>query len=289
MAELSSPLQLTVTPAFYQTKWFYTICVLVVLSLLYVAYLMRIQYVTNRLKERLKERSSERIRIARELHDTLLQSIHGLMLRFHFATEALPQDEPARQSLQVALSRADEVILEGRRRVQDLRDEVSDATDFATQIAAVATELEMQRVMAFCVTENGEPKELNLDVRGELCKIAQEALTNMLHHSGAKRADIVLTYADKEFMMRCCDNGVGLSLSILSDGKREGHWGLVGMRERASSIEGKLQLWSSPDNGTEIEIRIPGRRAYRFSRRPAQWLRRVSRLWRDAEGDGNAD
>jgi signal transduction histidine kinase len=145
VAELSSPLQLTVTPAFYQTKWFYTICVLVVLSLLYVAYLMRIQYVTNRLKERLKERSSERIRIARELHDTLLQSIHGLMLRFHFATEALPQDEPARQSLQVALSRADEVILEGRRRVQDLRDEVSDATDFATQIAAVATELVQDR------------------------------------------------------------------------------------------------------------------------------------------------
>jgi signal transduction histidine kinase len=289
VAELTSPLRLTVTPAFYQTKWFYTICVLVALSLLYVAYLIRIRYVTNRLKERLKERSSERIRIARELHDTLLQSIHGLMLRFHFATEALPQDEPARQSLQVALSRADDVILEGRRRVQDLRDEASDATDFAAQLAAVATELEIQRVMAFCVTENGEPKELKLDVRGQLCKIAQEALANMLYHSGAKRADIVLTYADKEFMMRCCDNGAGLSPSILSDGKREGHWGLVGMRERASSIEGKLELWSSPGNGAEIEIRIPGRRAYRFSRRPAKWLSSVSRLWRDAEGRGKAD
>jgi signal transduction histidine kinase len=289
LAELSSPLRLTVTPAFYQTKWFYTICVLVALSLLYVAYLIRIRYVTNRLKERLKERSSERIRIARELHDTLLQSIHGLMLRFHFATEALPQDEPARQSLQFALSRADEVILEGRRRVQDLRDEVSDATDFAAQLAAVASELEIQKAMAFCVTENGEPKELNLDVRGELCKITQEALTNMLHHSRAKRADIILTYADKEFTMRCCDNGAGLSPSILSDGKREGHWGLVGMRERASSMEGKLQLWSSPDSGTEIEIRIPGRRAYRFSRRPAKWMHSVSRLWRFAEGDGDAD
>jgi signal transduction histidine kinase len=211
------------------------------------------------------------------------------MLRFHFATEALPQDEPARQSLQFALSRADEVILEGRRRVQDLRDEVPDATDFAAQLAAVASELEIQKAMAFCVTENGEPKELSSDVRGELCKIAQEALANMLRHSGAKRADIVLTYADKEFTMRCCDNGAGLLPSILSDGKREGHWGLVGMRERASSIEGKLQLWSSPGSGTEIEIRIPDRRAYRFSRRPAKWLHSVSRLWRLAEGGGNAD
>jgi signal transduction histidine kinase len=143
--------------------------------------------------------------------------------------------------------------------------------------------------MAFCVTENGEPKELSSDVRGELCKIAQEALANMLRHSGAKRADIVLTYADKEFTMRCCDNGAGLLPSILSDGKREGHWGLVGMRERASSIEGKLQLWSSPGSETEIEIRIPDRRAYRFSRRPAKWLHSVSRLWRLAEGGGNAD
>jgi signal transduction histidine kinase/ligand-binding sensor domain-containing protein len=289
VAELSSPLLLTVTPAFYQTKWFYAICLLVVLSILYVAYLMRMQYVTNRLKERLEERSSERIRIARELHDTLLQSIHGLMLRFHFATEALPQDEPARESLQVALSRADEVILEGRRRVQDLREEVSDAIDFAVQISVMASELEIQKVMEFCVTEDGEPRELRSAIQSELCKIAREALTNMVHHSGAKRADIALTYSDEEFMMRCCDNGVGLAPSILNHGKRDGHWGLVGMRERASTIEGKFQLWSSPGCGTEIEIRIRGRRAYRYSQTTSRWFRGLSQLRRDAQGNGHVD
>jgi signal transduction histidine kinase len=143
--------------------------------------------------------------------------------------------------------------------------------------------------MAFCVTENGETKELRSDVRSELCKVAREALTNMLYHSRAKRADIALTYSDKEFMMRCCDDGVGLSPSILRGGKREGHWGLVGMRERASTIEGKLKLWSSPGSGTEIEIRIPGKRAYIFSSTSANWLQSFSQFRKDAEGDGNAD
>jgi signal transduction histidine kinase/ligand-binding sensor domain-containing protein len=289
VTELTLPLVLTVTPAFYQTKWFIAICLLAALSLLYAAYLMRMQYVTNGLKERLKERSSERIRIARELHDTLLQSIHGLMLRFHFATEALPEDEPVRKSLQVALSRADEVILEGRRRVQDLREEVSDVVDFASQIASLATDLDIQRVMEFYVTENGEPMELDVGVRGELCKVAREALTNMLRHSGAKRAEIALTYDGDEFMMKCCDNGVGLAPAILSDGKRQGHWGLVGMRERISTIEGTLQLWSSPGCGTEIEIRIPGRKAYRYSSVPSKWFQRLSQLRRNAEGDGRVD
>jgi signal transduction histidine kinase/ligand-binding sensor domain-containing protein len=284
MAELSVPLALTVTPTFYQTPWFAAICCLLVLTFLYLAYLLRMQYVTNRLKERLKERSRERIRIARELHDTLLQSIHGLMLRFHFATEALPPEEPARQALQVALSRADEVIVEGRRRVQDLREEAPDAADFAAKLAAVGLELEMQKAMGFQVTEDGDRQELNPVVQGELCKIAREALTNTLHHSRATRAEIALCYGGFEFVMRCSDNGVGLAPSILSRGKRDGHWGLVGIRERTSTIQGKLQLWSSSDEGTEIEIRIPGKVAYRFPGRRARLLRLLTQQGRDVEG-----
>jgi signal transduction histidine kinase/ligand-binding sensor domain-containing protein len=284
MVELSAPLVLTVTPTFYQTPWFAAICGLLVLTILYFAYLLRMQFVTNRLKERLKERSSERIRIARELHDTLLQSVQGLMLRFHFATEALPPDEPARHALQVALSRADDVIVEGRRRVQDLREEVPDVADFAAILAAVGLELEMQKAMSFQVTEDGERQELNPVVQSELCKIAREALTNALRHSGATAAEIVLNYASLEFVMKCSDNGVGLSPSILSHGKRDGHWGLVGMRERTSAIKATMELWSSPDEGTEVEIRIPGKIAYRFPRRPTGLLRLLSQHQGSAEG-----
>jgi signal transduction histidine kinase/ligand-binding sensor domain-containing protein len=284
MTELSVPLVMIVTPTFYQTPWFTAICCLLVLTVLYMAYLVRMQYVTNRLKERLKERTSERIRIARELHDTLLQSIHGLMLRFHFATEALPPDEPARQSLQLALSRADEVIVEGRRRVQDLREELPDSADFGAMLAAVGLELEMQKVMSFQVTEDGERQELVPVVQSELCIMAREALTNTRRHSGATSAEIVLDYGSLEFVMRCSDNGVGLSPAVLGQGKRDGCWGLVGIRERTSTMHGEMQLWSSPDDGTEVEIRIPAKVAYRFPGRRAKLLRLFTKYRRDDEG-----
>ena len=287
ISQLSLPLTVKVAPAFYQTTWFYLICFLFALSILYLAYLVRLQYVTNRIKDRMQQRSSERIRIAQELHDTLLQSIHGLMLRFHFATEELPENEPARHALQLALSRADDVIVEGRRKVQDLREEVSDNVELAEQISEMASKLDIQKSVALHVSEDGRPKKLRADVRSELCTVAREALMNVVRHSKAKRAEISLVYGDREFMMRCCDNGVGMEPSIVSRGKRDGHWGLVGIRERASAIEGTLELWSSPGSGTEIEIRIPGRRAYVDSANPQHWFHRLHRLRREAHG--NAD
>jgi len=232
----------------------------------------------------MKERSGERLRIARELHDTLLQSVHGLMLRVHFATEALPNDEPARESLHLALSRADEVMLEGRRRVQDLREEVPEHAELASQIARVAEELDIQKSMSFQIIEDGQRKELDPLVQRELYSIAREALTNTVYHSKAASAEISLIYANSYFLMKCCDTGIGLEPSILTNGQRIGHWGLVGMRERASAIQGKIQLWSSPGTGTEIEIRVPARRAYRFPSTRMAWLQRLLQLRRDAEG-----
>lgn len=283
-ATFLAPLLVTVTPAFYQTTWFHLLCSLLTLSLLYFAYLVRLQYVTNRLKDRMQQRSSERIRIAQELHDTLLQSIYGLMLRFHFATEELPADEPARKALQLALSRADEVMVEGRERVQSLREDLPEAADFAAELSIMASKLEIQKSVAFHVTENGDPRDLKIEVRSELGRIAREALTNILRHAGALSAEISLDYGDREFMMKCYDDGVGIEPSIVSNGKRDGHWGLVGIRERASAVGGTLALWSSPGRGTEIEIRIPGTRAYVHRRKPPKLWQRLSRLRHEAHG-----
>jgi len=287
-AELATPLVFAIAPAFYQTSWFFLGCGLVAIALLYVLYLLRVQVVTHRIRERMKERSSERLRIARELHDTLLQAIHGLVLRIHFAAEALPSTEPVRASLQEALSRADAVILEGRRRVQDLRDEVPDAGNLAAQIARIGEELEIQKRMAFRITEAGQRQELDLGVQRELCLIAREALTNALRHSKAKSAEILLTYGESIFLMKCIDSGVGVEPSVLTRGNRSGHWGLVGMRERALSIQSTIQIWSSPRGGTEIEIRVPARKAYRSPRSRLMWFQRLLQLRQDAEGDSPA-
>jgi signal transduction histidine kinase/ligand-binding sensor domain-containing protein len=282
--ELAAPFALIVTPAFYQTGWFSTGCVLVVLALLYILYLLRVQAVTRRLKSRMKERSSERLRIARDLHDTLLQSIHGLVLRVHFATEELPASEPVRQSLQQALSRADAVILEGRRRVQDLRDEIPDSRDLAAQLARIAEEIEIHKSMAFKIIEDGRRRDLDTDVQRELCMIAREALTNTLRHSKAESAEVLLTYGEASFLMKCVDTGIGVEPGIFAKGNRAGHWGLVGIRERAVSIQSNARIWSSPRAGTEIEIRVPARRAYRYPPSKLVWLQRLFQIKQDAEG-----
>jgi signal transduction histidine kinase/streptogramin lyase len=279
--ELSTPLFLTITPAFYQTMWFDIAVAILFLGLLYLLYLWRVRYVMDRLKDRLKERSEERLRIARELHDTLLQSVHGLMLRFHFATEKLSEDESARESLRVALSRADAALLEGRRRVQDLREEVPDAASLADQIAILGAELQVETTMAFRVIEDGQRRPLVPVVQLELCRIAKEAITNALQHSGAPGAEVCLIYGSSAFIMKCSDTGVGLPSSTLTSGKQAGHWGLVGMRERAITINGKLELWSSPGNGTQINVRVPAGSAYRSSRTRFIWLNRLLHLHRD--------
>lgn len=273
-SELASSLHLSLTPAFYETTWFYLICFLFAVSLLYLAHLVHLQYVTSRLEDRLHQRSSERILVAQELHDTLLQSIHGLMLRFHFAAEKLPEDEPARHALRLALSRADEVIVEGRERVQSLREEVLKETDFAEQIGAMALRLDVQQLLSFRITEDGKPKNLRADVRSELCMVAREALTNVIRHSRAARAEISLVYGEREFTMRCCDNGVGMAQSTVKQGSRDQHCGLVDIRERTLAISGTLEVWSSPSSGTEIEIRVPSRRAYLRVSTPFRWIYR---------------
>lgn len=282
--ELSAPFQLTITPAFYQTSWFYVLATGMALAALYLLYLLRVQHLTKRLRERLGERASERIRIARDLHDTLLQSIHGLMLRFHVATQKLPPDDPVRRSLEVALTRADSVYLETRKRVESLRDDVADSADLASLIARRSEDLEIANSMTFRIVETGQRQILKNRVQSELYRIAGEAITNTLHHSSATTAEIIISYGPTELLMRCCDTGVGLPPEVLADGRRPGHWGLIGMRERAVAIEGEFQVWSSPRGGTEIQVRVPARRAYRHPHSRFTWLHRLLEFRRNATG-----
>jgi signal transduction histidine kinase/ligand-binding sensor domain-containing protein len=276
-------LDFTILPAYYQSWWFLGLCLLSGLFLIWTMVTIRLLQKGEEIAALARERTNERIRIARDLHDTLLQSVHGLMLRIHFATEALPDNEPARQELQAALARADDVIVEGRRRVEDLREEVPDATDFTAVLAELGQELEIQKEMSFQVTEEGERRELNPAARIELYKIAREALRNTLQHSGATGAVIALSYGSLEFIMKVSDNGVGISPSILNEGQRHGHWGLIGMRERTSTMKGKIEIWSSPSEGTEIELCIPAKVVYRFPGRGARLLRLLTYYRPDVE------
>jgi signal transduction histidine kinase len=222
--------------------------------------------------------------MARELNDTLLQSLHGLSMLFHFAAQGLPEDQPARASLLKALARADEVFLDARRKIEYMRDADSEPADFADRLAKLAEEIEVQRSIAFKVEENGEALVLDSATEERLHEIVREALVNTLRHSNASSAEVSLEYGSSELLLKCCDSGLGLPTSMVIATTRAGHQGLMGMREGAILIDGKLEFWSSPRSGTEIEVRVPARRAYRYPAARFFWLQRFLRFRRRAIG-----
>jgi signal transduction histidine kinase/ligand-binding sensor domain-containing protein len=260
--ELQAGPRIIITPPYYQTSWFYLASLVIVSGLLWILYRARLQYLTSQVQERLEARAQERLRIARDLHDTLLQGVQGLILRFHFATEQLPAEEPARVVLLDALDRADEVIQEGRVKVRDLRAEVASPAELQINLRKVADSLETEDLPRIRVRVIGEPRALHPNVSDELYGIGREALTNALLHAQATQIVLELTYRTNELRLSCIDNGCGVSLESLPGRSEQGHWGIVGMRERAKNLGSNLEFSSKLGVGTEIRLSVEGRRAY---------------------------
>jgi signal transduction histidine kinase/ligand-binding sensor domain-containing protein len=286
-SELSSELAFTVKPAFYQTTWFYALCGLLLVALLWLIYRLRLRYITGKVLERMEERTRERVRIARDLHDTLLQSIQGLILRVHLAADQLPPEEPVRQTLRSALDTADQVISEGRGKVRELRAETTSARDLKENLTSVAIAMERESNIRITVAIKGAPRPIQAAVQDELYFVGREALANAVRHASATQIGLELVFEQNAFGLRCCDNGRGIDPMILQNGGASGHWGIVGMRERIAKLAGKLEITGRPGAGTEIEVRIPARAAYADSSGPFEAVRRwFKRLWRlphDAE------
>jgi len=210
-------------------------------------------------------RVAERTRIARDLHDTLLQSFHGLLLRFQTAFNLLP-DRPAesKQVLASAIDQAAEAITEGRDAVQGLRASATEINDLAAAIRALGEELadENSAEAVLRVEVQGTPRALHPIVRDEVFRIAGEALRNAFRHAAAKQIEVELRYDVRQLRVRVRDDGKGIDPEVLRAEGPEGHFGLRGMRERAKLAGGKLTVWSGVDSGTEVELSIPALRAY---------------------------
>ncbi len=217
----------------------------------------------------LEARVSERVRIAREVHDTVLQSFHGLILRFQVARDMLPlEPEEAMQALDGALSMADEAITESRDAIQDLRSEPVELVDLAHLLTAIGEELaESQDVdpPTFSVTVEGDRRTLVPVLQDEIYRIGREILRNAFRHSGARRVDAEILYDEKLLRLRIRDDGKGIDPQVLEDGGRAGHWGLIGIRERAKRIAAQLDFWSEAGVGTEVQLTLPDSVAYEMS------------------------
>jgi len=225
---------------------------------------------------RLEERVGERTRIARDLHDTLLQSFQGLMLRFQVAHEELPgHPAQARKTLETALDQAAQAITEGRDAVQGLRSSTVETSDLARAIGALGEELagdetNSNRVESFVDVE-GTPRDIHPILRDEIYRIGGEALRNAFRHAKARRIEVTVAYGERQFRLRVRDDGRGISREVLEKQGRAGHWGLAGMRERAELIGGQLEIWSQQESGTQVELSIPASLAYGTS--PARRFR----------------
>jgi len=280
-------LDFSVAPAYYQTTWFRLSCVAVFLALLWGLYQLRLRQLAREFNAGLEARVNERTRIARELHDSLLQGFQGLMFRLQAVRDLLPgRASEAVQALDIALERGDKAIAEGRDTVSDLREPIMGDSDIAQALTALGEELALQSgnglVPRVRVLLEGKQRELNSMLRDEIYRIAREALRNAFRHARAQKIEAEITYSDSEFLLHVRDDGRGIDPEVANQGSRAGHWGLPGMRERAKSFGGKLEVWSEHGAGTEIELRVPGAIAYGKSEpRQRFWL------WRKKIGESD--
>lgn len=272
--ESRAALDITIPPTFVQTKAFVVICIAASVLLLWFAYRLRVRRLSVTLRNRLEERVGERERIARELHDTLLQGVQGLILKFQAATEEIPHGTTARGMMEQALDRADDVLVEGRDRLKDLRLQPTTAADLPPAIGAMGAQLAEDHSNHFNLSVEGTPRPLEPIVREEALRIAHEALTNAFRHAHATKIETEIVYHRAELRLRFRDDGCGIDSSIVETGRPD-HWGLPGMRERAKKIRASFEVRSRQGAGTVIELRVPAGTAY--SRTARRWRWRWSR------------
>ena len=271
--ETGDSLDFSVEPAYYQTNWFRASCAAAFLALLWTLYRYRLHQIAHEYNARLEERLGERSRIARELHDTLLQSFQGLMLHFHVGVDRLPPGE-TKDALEKALETGDQAIVEGRDAIHDIRSPTEITNDLAQAVTALGDELASEDSAKFRVTVEGVPRNLHPILRDEIYRIAREALRNAFRHAQASRVEAEITYAEKLLRLRIRDDGRGIDPEIAAEG-RTGHYGLPGMRERAQHIGAQLNVWTASGAGTEIDLSIPGSIAYGTSPGRRSWWHRL--------------
>lgn len=266
--DTGATLAFAVAPRFHQTTWFALICAGVVLVLLRFFHLRRMAQLAAGLRARMQERHDERERIARELHDTLLQGFQGLILRLQGVADRMRSDDPLRDSLERSLDRAEEVLVEGRDRVFELRNADTQSLDLLDALRDVCATVAGDATARHRVGVLGRPEPLETLVQEEVVCIVREAVINAFRHAQATLVDVEISYTRRALRVSVRDDGQGIDPTILDRGGRAGHWGLPGMRERAGRIGAQVEIISKAGVGTDVIVHLPGSLAYRRKRRP---------------------
>jgi signal transduction histidine kinase/ligand-binding sensor domain-containing protein len=268
-SQQESVMSFEVAAAYWQTRWF-QLCCAAALGLIGLGlYQSRLRQLHRQFHAGMEARVNERMRIARELHDSLLQSFQGLLYILYSGVEQLP-DHPTvaqpKESLRNAIDRGSQAIKEGRDAIQGLRSSATETNDLVASLNRLGEELAANQsgknAPVFVVQVEGASRALHPILRDDVYRIAGEALRNAFTHAQAKRIEAEIHYDDHCLRLRIRDDGVGMDSQIAADKGRAGHWGLSGMHERAKLVGGDLRVWSKTGSGTEIELTIPGATAF---------------------------
>lgn len=250
-----------IKPRFFQTRTFAVVCIALLLLFAILLYRWRLHSLAVRLGERMQERLEERERIARELHDTLLQGVSGLLLQFQSLAARVGPDQKLRDDMEAALDRAENLVVEGRNRVRNLR--AGDGPrDLEETLALALTQPGFDHPIKVKMERTGSVRPVTGAAAEELAAIAAEAMSNSIRHGRAKTLTVTMSFHVHGLDVAVEDDGVGIAQEIATAGERPGHFGLIGMRERAKRLQGTLNIASPKNGGTRITISVPSRCAY---------------------------
>ncbi len=256
-------LRFTIRPWFYQTLWFHVLCALAVLALVaaFIAWRMRLS--AERVHLQLTERMNERERIARDIHDTLLQGVQGLLLRLQVMLADMAPDDKRRLALKTAVEQARQMVIEGRGKIIALRGDGPQYTELVQSLLAVGENLASIYPTAFHITTEGKPRALLPSAFDEIVDIVREGIRNAFIHAQAARVDVHVAYEARALRIMVTDDGAGVDDATLRAAAERGHWGVVGMRERAQRLGAQLVLRRRQPHGTELQLSVPCRAAYK--------------------------
>jgi len=242
-----------------QTRWFLAGLATVVV-LVAVVYRLRVRQIAAAMSARFDERLVERTRVAREIHDTLLQTVQGSKMVADHALKTPADHARLLRAVEQVSTWLGQAAEESRAALNSLRVSTRQANDFAEALQRALDECLTMTNTVGTLSVSGQAKDLHPVVRDEIYRIAYEGIRNACTHGGGARLDVWLDYAH-DITVRVSDNGVGIPAEILEKGKH-GHFGLRGMKERADRIGAQVGIASSPGSGTLVTLTVPGSIAY---------------------------
>ena len=249
-----------VAPLFYQTWWFRALAIVAALAAIWLFVRWRVRSAADAARRGTENRLSERMRIARDLHDTFLQGFQGSALRLQAIADRLPGDSRERGALETVLTGIDRILEEGRRRVQAMRGD-DQPIELEPAVRAIATDLLDGAGCGWTLETIGTARQVSAPVADEILLVIREALANVVRHARASAVALAIDYGRAQVRVDIVDDGVGIDLGAAAQSASNGHFGLVGMRERAQQIDATLDI-APLEIGTRVTLAVPARRAY---------------------------